>query len=66
MGYRESVGTNVLPWSWRNFQKPCLFPLWSVLPWGGGMWLIQSSLGGDLVSHIHGVQSLNKEQGVDG
>lgn len=29
----------------------------------GGMWLIQSSLGGDLVPHVHGVQSLDKEQG---
>lgn len=32
----------------------------------GGMWLIQSSLGVDLVSHVHGIQSLDKKQGGDG
>lgn len=34
MGYRESVGTNVLPWSWRNFQKPWNFLFGQSCPGG--------------------------------
>lgn len=53
-------GDESSPQSWRNFQKPYLFCLWTVLLWADSE---LTGGGGDPLSHVPGVQSQHREQG---